>query len=200
MRRRLCLLAVLGTFAVLSGAPSALAGGGCHGPMGMEMTSESGDTAVIAECSFSPTVLYVEPGDRVTWSNKDFSDHTVTGAAFTWGSERPLAQGDTISFAFKEEGVFPYYCAYHPAMVGAVVVGDATAAADLNAGAAAIDEVRSDSDGGASAINTTSAVETESTLSPALVALGALAVIAIAGLAWRTLLVRRREPSAIPAP
>jgi len=164
------------------------------------MTSESGDTGLIAECSFTPTVLYVEPGDRVTWSNKDPYDHTVTGAAFTWGSERPLAQGDTISFAFKEEGVFPYYCAYHPAMVGAVVVGDATAAADLDAGAAAIEEIRSDSGGGASEVEPTSAVKTESSMSPALLALGAIAVIAISGLAWRTLMLRRREPSAIPAP
>lgn len=200
MRRRLCLLAVLGTFAVLVGMPSAVAGGGCHGPMGMEMTSESGDTAFIAECSFTPTVLYIEPGDRVTWSNKDPYEHTVTGAAFTWGSERPLATGETISFAFKEEGVFPYYCAYHPSMVGAVVVGDATAAGDLNAGAAAIEEIRSDSGGGASQVDATSAVKTESSMPPAVLALGAIALIAIAGLAWRMATLKRREPSAIPAP
>ena len=200
MLRRLCLIAVLGTFAAMVGAPSALAGGGCHGPMGLEMTSESGDHGFIAECAYTPTVLYVEPGDRVTWSNKDPYDHTVTGAAFSWGSERALGQGDTISFAFKEEGVFPYYCAYHPAMVGAVVVGDPSAAADLNAGAAAIEEIRSDTHSGAGATSSAPAKPETSMPSSLILGAGVIAVLAIAVVAWRTTTLRRRAPSAIPAP
>ena len=200
MLRRLSLLAVLGSLAVMVGTPSALAGGGCYAGSGLEMTSESGETGFIAECAFSPTVLYVEPGDRVTWSNKDPYDHTVTGAAFAWGSERPLAQGDTISFAFQEDGVFPYYCSYHPSMVGAVVVGDATAAADVNAGAAAIDEIRSDTTGGSDASSSTPAKTETSTPSGAILGLGAIAVLALGIVAWRTTMLRRRAPSAIPAP
>ena len=31
-----------------------------------------------------------------------------------------------MTFAFRDEGVFPYYCTFHPGMSGAIVVGDAS--------------------------------------------------------------------------
>lgn len=121
------------TLALLGGSISfpvaAGAGGGCHGGLMGEMTqarATAGETfgAVIEQCAFGPTVLYVEEGESVQWVNKDVFDHTVTGAALSWGSEEFLAEGDTITQEFSREGVFPYYCLLHPSMVGAVVVGD----------------------------------------------------------------------------
>ncbi|MDQ4025886.1 MAG: plastocyanin/azurin family copper-binding protein, partial [Actinomycetota bacterium] len=132
------------------------AGGGCHVAAG-EVTGSSKTDVAIGKCAFRDTVTYVEPGDRVTWTNKDPVPHTVTGAMYSWGDEEILSRGDKVAYTFEEEGVYPYYCALHPAMVGVVVVGDAQAMLDGAAGpvvkaglaaAAASDEApRSGSDG-----------------------------------------------------
>jgi hypothetical protein len=33
-------------------------------------------------------------------------------------------QGETVSYRFDQDGVYPYSCLIHPGMVGAIVVGD----------------------------------------------------------------------------
>ncbi|HEY7875385.1 MAG TPA: plastocyanin/azurin family copper-binding protein [Actinomycetota bacterium] len=139
--RTLCLLTLVAVAGSLLVPASAGAGGGCHTGYGSKTTQAraEGDqvTAFIAECAFEPTVLYVDEGATVSWTNKDFFDHTVTGAASAWGSERILSQRDSITQEFTNEGVFPYFCLIHPGMVGAIVVGDpdpddvATATASL---------------------------------------------------------------------
>jgi hypothetical protein len=37
-----------------------------------------------------------------------------------------MREGGSVSYSFDEAGVYPYVCTWHPGMVGAVVVGDAT--------------------------------------------------------------------------
>jgi len=80
---------------------------------------------LVSAC-FSPTVIRILPGQKVTWTNRDSMAHTVTGAAYQWGSTDQLSLGQTVSFRFAASGVFPYFCLIHPGMVGAVVVGDGT--------------------------------------------------------------------------
>lgn len=125
MKPRLLLavaLLVPGMFAVV---PAAKAGGGCNGSMNGNVAPSSSSKATITECAFQPIVTYIQQGDTVTWTNKDFVPHTVSGAGGLWGSDAPMKKGDSVTYTFEDEGVFPYYCAYHPSMVGAVVVGDA---------------------------------------------------------------------------
>ena len=126
MIRRLSLLVILVGASALT-LPSARAGGGCHGEPTARMTSSADAEISIGECAFQDTVVYVEPGQRVTWTNKDPVPHTVTGAANSWGDLEYLDRGDDVSYRFGKKGVFPYYCELHPSMVGAVVVGDAKA-------------------------------------------------------------------------
>jgi plastocyanin len=142
MSRRLSLLLVLvlGAFWVV--VPAAAAGGGCHGLPGNEMTASSRTVVAIGECAFVDTVTYIEPGDKVTWVNKDSVPHTVSGAAFSWGTEDMIYRGGRVAYTFEDEGVYPYYCALHPSMVGAVVVGDATKAAMLTNGVAGVHEAK----------------------------------------------------------
>jgi plastocyanin len=125
VRRLLLVVALIGAMSLVP--PSALAGGGCHaGPAG-KMTSSGDAEVTIAQCAFQDTVVYVERGERVTWSNEDPVPHTVTGAMGSWGDTEYLADGDEVSYRFGKRGVFPYYCELHPAMVGAIVVGEAKA-------------------------------------------------------------------------
>jgi plastocyanin len=106
--------------ALASGAP-AEGGGGCHAD---KITDERGVAVALEKRCFEPTVVRVDAGQTVTFTNKDPDAHTVTGVANSWGTYDELGQGDTVSYQFDEPGVFPYFCVLHPSMVGAVVVGD----------------------------------------------------------------------------
>lgn len=98
----------------------ASAGGGCH----TGVTQGTGDTVVMRDACFTPTILSVEPGATVAFSNEDPMTHNVTANA--WGHFDPMNKGDGFSATFEEPGVYPYACTYHPGMTGAVVVGDGT--------------------------------------------------------------------------
>ena len=129
MRRQLIALALpilVGALLVLSGRP-ALAGGGCHGPD----TQGSGTTVELTAMCFSPTVLYVQPGDRVTWTNVDGMLHVVAGTFSSWGSPTTLAAGDTMTHQFPTAGIFAYSCPLHYGMNAVVIVGDGKASLPL---------------------------------------------------------------------
>jgi plastocyanin len=105
---------------------SAAAGGGCHPdslePSAADATGSSSAAVPIEKCRFSPTVLYVDPGTEVTWTNADPVPHVVSG--FSFGSADELMDDDKATYRFEEEGVYPYSCYLHPSMNGAIVVGD----------------------------------------------------------------------------
>jgi len=111
------LVFVLG---LVPGIARASGGGGCGAPV----TDATGTSVEIDQFCFSPTILRTEPGTVVTFTNGDPVTHNVLGAQGAWGSWDGLNRGREISFRFSEPGVFPYACAYHPGMVGVVVVGD----------------------------------------------------------------------------
>jgi plastocyanin len=97
------------------------AGGGCHGG---PVIDAAGSAVALKEMCFTPTVIRIQPGESVTWANKDSFEHTVTGVAFTWGSGDILASGKSVTYRFPKAGIYVYACLIHPGMVGAVVVGN----------------------------------------------------------------------------
>lgn len=124
MGRRAFAIGVFLLIALSVGAPAAMAGGGgCHGG---EFKDSRGVKVDLASACFSPTVIRIQPGQTVTWTNRDPMDHTVTGAAGTWGTYDTLTAGGSVKYRFQTSGVYPYFCLFHPGMVGAVVVGDGT--------------------------------------------------------------------------
>jgi plastocyanin len=102
---------------------AAKAGGGClHGT---RASVARGDTVEIRDVCFTQAVLYVDRGTDVTWVNHDPMEHNIVGVGGTWGDlETNLQPGDRVSYAFDQDGVYPYACWIHPGMVGAIVVGD----------------------------------------------------------------------------
>jgi hypothetical protein len=76
----------------------------------------------MANACFTPTILHIDPGQSVTWTNTDPFVHNVT--ANSWGRFDDLLEGDSFAATFQDAGVYPYACTYHPGMTGAVVVGD----------------------------------------------------------------------------
>jgi plastocyanin len=125
--KRIPLIATL-VMATCVWAPGiAAAGGGghvCAEPLGDRATTE----VELAAVCFSPTIVRVDRGATVTWTNRESLPHTVTGANQMWGHTKVMKRGDEVSHRFPHRGVYPYYCAYHPGMIGAVVVGSGVAA------------------------------------------------------------------------
>ena len=78
--------------------------------------------------SYSPNPITVERGQTVTWYNGDTISHTVTsghdnngdsGQAF---DSKAIIPNQYYSLTFDNAGTYPYYCFYHPSMVGEIIV------------------------------------------------------------------------------
>ena len=130
MRRTIIALAVplFSAAALLFGAhPAAAGGGGCHGPD----TQGAGTTVELSAMCFSPSILYVQPGDTVTWRNQDGMPHVVAGSFSSWGSPTNLAAEETMTHKFPTAGIYSYSCPLHYGMNAVVIVGDGKATVPL---------------------------------------------------------------------
>ena len=103
----------------------AAAGGGGAGCVGIPATYGNQTRIQLKEFCIFPTIARVPVGTTITWVNLDEMQHTVTGASVAWGSFKALNRMDEVSHRFTKSGVYPYYCMFHPGMVGTIVVGDA---------------------------------------------------------------------------
>jgi plastocyanin len=116
------LAITIGSYLAAALPAAAGGGGGCH--EGTGVSDERGTTVTLIGNCFKATVTRVDEGATVTFFNRDPQAHTVTGTAFTWGSDDLLLEGDSVQHTFTESGVYVYSCLLHPGMAGAIVVGD----------------------------------------------------------------------------
>jgi plastocyanin len=123
MRRTLAVLA-LPFFIVVAflvgAAPAAAGGGGCFQPD----TQGTGTKVTLTTMCFSPSILYVQPGATVTWTNQDEMRHVVAGSFAAWGSPTTLEAGQRTTHRFSTAGIFAYSCPLHYGMNAVVIVGD----------------------------------------------------------------------------
>ena len=127
VRRLRTLIAIGGLLGLaLALAPGVAAGDPCyHGYTIPPTTSEATSTVQLDPCAFLPTSARVAPGTTVSFVNRSGEPHLITGANAAWGDrDQPLAPGASVTARFDEPGVYPYTCALHRGMTGAVVVGD----------------------------------------------------------------------------
>jgi plastocyanin len=120
---RKAIVAALAAWAV-AGVPTTQVGAGGGGGSYEPLTEANGTVVAMQDYCFRPAILYVPPGENVTWVNRDQAPHVVIGANDVFGRYREYELGDTVTFSFRKQGVYPYLCSYHPGMAGAVVVGD----------------------------------------------------------------------------
>jgi plastocyanin len=73
----------------------------------------------IHDFAFMPRTTAVPVGTTVTWTNKDGTEHNVTGAGLKSAS---FGAGGTYSYTFAKAGTFMYACSLHPQMKGTVTV------------------------------------------------------------------------------
>jgi plastocyanin len=120
--RILLMLACAGAAVLGPWAAPATAGGGCHAGL----TQGKGDSVEMSKVCFTPSILEVEPGTEVTFTNQDPLVHNVS--ANGWGYFEDMRRGDSFTATFADEGTYPFACSYHLGMTGAVVVGDGSGA------------------------------------------------------------------------
>lgn len=121
--RRLAVMVLLLAPPVVLAAPTAVsAGGGCHQAYEGGQTEGTGTAVALKMNCFAPTVLRVDSGAEVTFTNADAIAHVVLGTG--WGSAELLEAGASMRQRFDSVGTFPYSCNLHPGMNGAVIVGD----------------------------------------------------------------------------
>lgn len=79
--------------------------------------------ATIDNFTFSPPILTVPVGTKVTWTNRDDIPHTVTDQDHPREVRSPaLDTGDSYSRVFTVPGTYRYFCSLHPHMQGTVLV------------------------------------------------------------------------------
>ena len=78
--------------------------------------------------SYSPNPITIETGQTITWYNGDTISHSVT-SGFDNGDDsgeefdsKAIIPNQSYSITFEDSGTYPYYCFYHPSMVGEVIV------------------------------------------------------------------------------
>lgn len=77
-------------------------------------------TVIIENMKFIPTDFDVKIGDTVEWINKDSVKHTITFEDARFDVQ--VAPGESMIYTFETAGEARYFCAFHPGMVGSVVV------------------------------------------------------------------------------
>jgi len=114
MSKKIFLLAVFACLIILAGCnlysstPTA------------STTPVQGNTVTISNFTFTPSVLEVTAGTKVTWKNNDSAGHKVVSTNLFEGPV--INQGEEYSFTFTNPGSYDYFCQIHPSMTGKVIV------------------------------------------------------------------------------
>ena len=80
------------------------------------------ENVIIRNHEFNPGIKRIAEGDQVSWINMDAARHTVTFEKNEGLGSPALKRGQTYWRKFDETGVFNYYCSFHPAMRGIIIV------------------------------------------------------------------------------
>ncbi len=109
MRLRLLLLA----------AVVVLLAAGCGGKAASAPVATNTVT-MVKSYKFDPSVVEVEAGDTVTWTNDDNFTHTVQ---VDGQADHKVGRGESVSIRFAKPGSYDYVCTLHSRdMHGTVIV------------------------------------------------------------------------------
>lgn len=101
---------------------------GCGTESGSGGSGGGGDGGAVTMTrafTFDPTLLSVDRGATVTWTNTDMIQHTVTSGepgTPTGKFDKTVDAGGTFSFTFADAGTFDFFCNFHRSMVGQIQV------------------------------------------------------------------------------
>lgn len=78
----------------------------------------------IENSAYQPSLITVEQGTTVIWTNEDSKTHTVKTESSPGPDSEPLAEGETYSYTFEEAGTFNYFSEQNPEVRGTIQVVD----------------------------------------------------------------------------
>lgn len=87
----------------------------------------NGNFDVSATSFYIPLNLEIPAGATVIWTNDDSVPHNIQsqdefGSVIDLFNSPPMNTGDTFTYTFEEEGVYNYFCSFHPWRIGLVTV------------------------------------------------------------------------------
>jgi plastocyanin len=88
---------------------------------GAVAAQDATNVITIDNFTFTPPELTVAVGTTVKWVNHDDIPHLVVNKDKAFRS-KALDTDDSFSYTFASAGIFDYFCALHPHMVGKVIV------------------------------------------------------------------------------
>ena len=93
------------------------------GTMALQSSAAKPRTHIVAirGMNFVPARLIVNVGDTIVWKNEDTVPHTATDRARSFDSGT-IASGASWSLVVNKKGTYSYYCTFHPAMKGRLIV------------------------------------------------------------------------------
>jgi plastocyanin len=121
MTRALAVAASLLVGASVLGACGSSGDGGGENDGNAATATTSAPAVAIEDFAFSPDALRVKAGTKVTFTNRDGFDHTVTATDKSFDSGH-LPEDGTFERTFDAPGTYPYLCSIHNSMTGSVVV------------------------------------------------------------------------------
>ncbi len=110
---------------------------GCSGLSVTNQTGSGGNTGptaslTIQDYSYAPSVITVQVGTKVTWTNKGHTSHSVTSdstgfdsgalAAPMGNSYGGMTSGGLFQVTFDTPGAYKYHCMFHAQMHGTITV------------------------------------------------------------------------------
>jgi plastocyanin len=193
-RRLVVTVATLAFLALaLGAAPATLAGDPCYHDFDIPVRSEGSEPQIkLMPCAFAPTITRVPVGTTVEFFNGPGFVHLITGANQEWGSrDAEIKPGGKVSYTFDKAGIYPFACALHRGMSGAILVENASTAAAPFGGATG-------TAGAAAAAGTSTgqrpaSAQTADVRGP--VAVAVVAVASMLALAWAVARRRRIVPA-----
>ncbi len=86
-----------------------------------DFTSQKEVGVEIKDYVFSPGVIKIKKGTKVTWTNRDIARHNAQADDMSFKTEL-LGKDESGSVTFNQPGTFSYICGPHPYMKGTVEV------------------------------------------------------------------------------
>ncbi len=92
-----------------------------------EVIIPNGNSELSSQGSYYPLNAEISKGTTVTWKNDDDRQHIIIsidekGEIDDEFASPALNTGDSYEYTFEEEGIYNYYCSFHPWRVGLVTV------------------------------------------------------------------------------
>lgn len=83
--------------------------------------SSTPNEVTIDNFTFTPTILTINSGATVTWTNKDDVPHTIASDDKIFKS-KALDTDEKFAYTFTKPGEYPYFCSLHPKMTAKIIV------------------------------------------------------------------------------